>query len=85
MENNKKDRTSYNANGKAHGEWVRYYGDGQLEHKGSYNNGEQHGYWVEYFRDGQLYYKGEYNNGNKVGMWKQWNLDTGEYDNIFYG
>jgi len=48
-------------------------------------NGERHGEWIEYWNNGQLFYKGTYINGNKIGMWKEWNWNTNEYDNIFYG
>jgi len=72
-------------NGKHHGDWVWYHINGQLYSKGEYINGEQHGDCVMYFSDGQLRFKGSYNNGKRVGMWKEWNYDTKEYDNIFYG
>jgi len=81
----KQDITPRNGNGERHGDWIEYYSDSQLDYKGSYINGEQHGEWVRYWDNGELHYKGEYNNGKRVGMWKQWNYNTKEYDNVFYG
>jgi len=64
---------------------VSYWSNGQLYSKGEYNNGKQHGEWISYFGNGQLEYKGSFINDKEIGMWKEWNINTKEYDNIFYG
>ncbi len=50
----KKNITSYNEKGEAHGYWERYWDNGQLWFKGNYVNGKQHGYFERYWDNGQL-------------------------------
>jgi len=38
--------------GKKHGPWVLYHGNGQLSHKGTYKDGEMDGPWVGYYPNG---------------------------------
>jgi len=85
MKNKKQDIRPRNANGEPHGDWIMYYDNRQLWYNGCYNNGLKHGDCVMYYDNGKLMYKGSYINDNRVGMWKQWNWNTNEYDNIFYG
>jgi len=85
MENKKEDIKPRNANGERHGDWIVYWDNGELFYKGSFINNKRHGDWIDYYHNGQLDYKGSYINGKRVGMWKEWNFDTNEYDNIFYG
>ena len=41
-------------NGKKEGDWVWYYGNGQLSYIGNYKNGIKEGVWVSYNEDGTL-------------------------------
>ena len=54
---------------KKKGEWVLYYENGQLYHKGELNNDIKVGEWVYYYNNGQLEKKGKYKDGNRVGEW----------------
>ena len=80
-------------NGKAEGEWVGYWDDGQLMYKGNYKNGKREGAWVEFWNDGLLHRKGNYKNGKREGAWiSYWsngqlrgkgNYKNGERDGLF--
>ena len=50
------------------GEWVNYFGNGQLYGKGSYKNGEKEDEWVDYRKDGTINSErsGTFKNGRKV-------------------
>jgi len=85
MENKKEGIKARNVNVERHGEWIVYWDNGQLWYKGSYINNKRHGDWVMYYRSGKLWYNGSFINDKLVGMWKQWNGNTNEYDNVFYG
>ncbi len=62
--------------GKLIGYWERYYRNGNLSSKGSYNNdGQEIGYWEYYYYNGNLELKGNYDNGNVVGDWHHFNED----------
>lgn len=52
------------------GKYVRYYFDGKVEEKGSYDSGIKTGTWMKYFPDQKLEYRGRYQNGSKVGSWQ---------------
>ena len=52
--------------GKRDGLWVRFYKNGQLLSKHTYENGKKGGPWVSYERDGNVWKKGNYKNGVKV-------------------
>ena len=58
--------------GKKEGEWVGYWGNGQLMSKVSYKNGKEEGEWVGYHRNGQLSSKGSYKNGLWEGDWVEY-------------
>ena len=58
--------------GKKEGEWVEYWGNGQLMSKVSYKNGKEEGEWVGYHRNGQLSSKGSYKNGLWEGDWVEY-------------
>ena len=53
-----------------HGESIRYYGNGQVEHQGNYANGLRQGEWSYYYPNGQLNYQGSYLLGQPTGVWK---------------
>ena len=40
--------------GKKHGPWVYYWGNGQLSSRGTYKDGKKHGTWVYYKEDGTV-------------------------------
>ena len=58
--------------GKKEGEWVGYWGNGQLMSKVSYKNGKEEGEWVGYHGNGQLSSKGSYKNGLWEGDWVEY-------------
>ena len=58
--------------GKKEGEWVEYWGNGQLMSKVSYKNGKEEGEWVGYHGNGQLSSKGSYKNGLWEGDWVEY-------------
>ena len=63
-------------NGKAEGEWISHYSDGQLMSTGNYKNGEMEGEWFTYFwSSGQLMSKGNYKNGKREGAWVDYKRD----------
>jgi antitoxin component YwqK of YwqJK toxin-antitoxin module len=61
--------------GKRHGPWVRYNGDGQLLSKGTLKDGKKNGPWVKYHKNGQLLFKGTYKDGKMDGLWVTYNED----------
>ena len=54
-------------NGVKEGDWIVYYGNGQLMYKGNLKNGKKEGVFVEYHKNGQLKRKCNYKNGNLDG------------------
>ena len=54
--------------GKEEGEWVIYYGNGQLWEKGEYKDGKKLGKWVYYWDNGQILRKGEFKDGKPNGL-----------------
>jgi len=56
--------------GNEHGVYERYYQNGQLEEKGSFDSGKRHGSWQKFFINGKMEYSGNYSAGKKVGDWK---------------
>lgn len=63
------DITPRNDKGQAHGLWVTYYSNGQLDFKGEYINDYRHGFWEAYLYSGELAFKGHYHMNNPVGYW----------------
>lgn len=57
-------------NGKAEGEWIAYWDNGQLDAKGSFKNGKRVGEWIHYHENGQLWMKSSYKNGKEEGFWE---------------
>ena len=55
--------------GKKEGEWVWYWGNGQLMSKVSFTNGKEEGEWIIYYSNGQVREKGIYKNGVMEGEW----------------
>ena len=56
-------------NGKAEGEWLSYYENGQLKYKINYKDGKAEGEWLWYYENGQLEMKGNYKDGKFEGQW----------------
>ena len=65
--------------GKKEGEWVWYWGNGQLMSKVNFKNGKEEGEWVGYHRNGQLSSKGSYKNGLWEGDWVEYYGDGTVY------
>ncbi len=65
--------------GKKEGEWVGYWGNGQLMSKVNFKNGKEEGEWVGYHGNGQLSSKGSYKNGLWEGGWVEYNGDGTVY------
>ena len=55
--------------GKKEGEWVGYWGNGQLMSKVGFKNGKEEGEWIIYYSNGQVREKGIYKNGVMKGEW----------------
>jgi antitoxin component YwqK of YwqJK toxin-antitoxin module len=75
--------------GKKDGIWERYYFNGQLQSRGSYENDIKEGYWESYWSNGQLWSKGTYKNGKRDGIWEEYFSDgefwyEGEWNNDKY-
>ena len=47
-------KTTYNSNGKRHGEHLVYYPSGSIMFKGNWNNGKEIGQWFFYSKNGEL-------------------------------
>jgi len=81
-------------NGKPHGQWIKYFEDGTISHKGQYEDGKQIGTWLCYHENGKIGIKGEYDNGLMNGehiyykedgeFWKQENYNNGELINKLF-
>jgi TonB family protein len=59
-----------------HGEYKKYFEDGQLKEIGEYDNNKKHGDWKEYNYHGQIrrirkYDKGRLISDEKFGIWKE--------------
>ncbi|MCB1177952.1 MAG: hypothetical protein KDK36_10270 [Leptospiraceae bacterium] len=61
--------------GNEHGAYERYYEDGSLEEKGSYDTGYKTDYWEKFYKDGQLEYTGYYKKDKKIKDWKYYFSD----------
>jgi antitoxin component YwqK of YwqJK toxin-antitoxin module len=48
------DKYQYNANGKKHGYWERYWSNDNLYYIGNFVNGKRSGYWEFYNFSGEL-------------------------------
>jgi antitoxin component YwqK of YwqJK toxin-antitoxin module len=75
--------------GKKDGIWEKYYDNGQLQSRGSYENDIKEGYWESYWSNGQLWSKGTYKNGKRDGIWEEYFSDgefwyEGEWNNDKY-
>lgn len=55
--------------GNDHGPYFRYYPDGSLDEKGSFDTGLKSGDWKKYYPDGSLEYSGSYKKGKRTGSW----------------
>ena len=64
--------------GKRHGQWEKYYENGQLSYKGRYEDGNRVGLWVEYSSNGKLESKGTYLNGQRDGKWSVFSSNGSE-------
>lgn len=62
----------YHSNGKAHGEHIEYYPDGNIKLKRTYSNGELHGEYIEYVHNNVIniipYINGKID-GTKIKFW----------------
>ena len=62
-------------NGLPNGEWVEYYEDGQISHKGTYKNGERDGTLIRFYENDQKSIEGNFINGIENGIWKYYSED----------
>jgi hypothetical protein len=60
----------FNAEGKEHGLWERYFSNGKLSCKGDYVDGNRQGLWEYYYDNGKLASKGDYVDGKEHGLWE---------------
>ena len=58
-----------NVLGNEHGIHERYYENGQLEEKGSYEYGLKVGKWEKYYKNGKPEHYGSFKNDKKIGKW----------------
>ena len=52
--------------GKREGEWIKYFENGQLQHKQNYKDGKRDGEQLEYYENGQLKYLDIYKDGKFI-------------------
>jgi len=71
-------------NGKAEGEWVVYFSNGQIMSEGSIKNGKKEGAWVAYFSNGQIMSKVNYKNGLLHGEYLRFNIAGQLYAKDYY-
>ena len=62
-------------NGKRNGEWLTFYGNGQLQFLQTFKDGELDGLWESYYENGQLRRKGNFKDGKIDGLWETFNKD----------
>lgn len=55
--------------GNEHGNFYRYFPDGNREIIGAYSAGYKHGKWTKYFRNGNIEFQGEFTSEKKIGKW----------------
>lgn len=61
--------------GNEHGPYERFYEDGKLDERGSYDGGYRTGSWEKFYRSGRLEYKGNYKKDKKTEDWKYYYSD----------
>ncbi len=66
--------------GVKHGDYKRYYENGNKAAEGSYFNNQQHGIWTWYYENGQISHQGEYSYGELHGDYNQY-YKNGQLDN----
>jgi antitoxin component YwqK of YwqJK toxin-antitoxin module len=66
------------------GNVIRYYDDGTVKSKASYNSGKKHGIAQFYFQNGQLSATGMFANGAKIGIWKYYDEEGNQLENKEY-
>jgi antitoxin component YwqK of YwqJK toxin-antitoxin module len=74
--------------GNEDGPYERFYNNGDLDEKGSYDSGKRSGDWIKFYQNGKLEYKGTYKNDKKLGTWTYYYPDgkteiLENYDNAF--
>ena len=85
-ENGERKEQGALANGRATGLWHKYWDNGQLKKKLSYEDGKIHGAYESWHANGVKAGEGRFEHGQPVGSWKAWNEDgsldearSGEY------
>ena len=64
--------------------YEKFYENGQLEQRRTYNNGEMDGLWESYYENGQLQLRGNYKNGKLDGPYETFH-DNGQIkERLFY-
>ncbi|NQU48244.1 MAG: toxin-antitoxin system YwqK family antitoxin [Planctomycetes bacterium] len=53
-----------------HGDFKRWFQNGELAEKGKYRNGVKSGTWFTYYESGDVKSSGKYNKDNQKGAWK---------------
>ena len=73
MKEIKNKRCHYHENdkGQKHGEYKRYWSNGQLDIHCHYNNDQWHGEYKSYWDNGQVWYHGHFNKGQLHGEYKR--------------
>jgi len=82
------DNNKENDEGKAEGEWEKYYPNGNFRCKGNYKDGKKEGYWERKYPNGnweyQINFKNGYPNGQAKWFYENGNLKIeGEYKNAY--
>ncbi len=62
---------------KEHGEFIYYFENGVIDHKGLYEKGKKYGEWIYYFKNGNTDYSGAYIKGKRHGEWN-WYFKNGK-------
>mmetsp|Transcript_11463 Transcript_11463/g.12579 ORF Transcript_11463/g.12579 Transcript_11463/m.12579 type:complete len:150 (-) Transcript_11463:47-496(-) len=73
--NNKLTEEHFWSHGVEHGEWKRWYDNGQLLGQCNYVNGKQEGEYNRWYNNGQLYEQRYYVNGVLEPKFKRWRAD----------
>jgi antitoxin component YwqK of YwqJK toxin-antitoxin module len=55
--------------GTEHGKYERFYDNGKLEERGSYDTGYKTGLWEKFYRSGKKEFMGNYKNNTRVSNW----------------
>lgn len=58
-----------------HGQFTKFYKNGQVAMTGKYYDGFEDGPWKEHHEDGSLASVGSYDLGKKVAGWRSWDVD----------